>query len=192
LSATPCKPFDAKRDGLSLGEGVGTVVLSNNFSALGVDEKITVSEGASSNDANHISGPSRTGEGLYQAISDTLHRACVLPHEIDFISAHGTATDYNDEMEAKAIERAGLMHAPVNSLKGFFGHTLGAAGIIESIISLESMRRNLLIKTQGLNVHGDSNPIRVMKNNEPKQISKTLKIASGFGGCNAAVIFEKQ
>jgi len=192
LDAVACKPFDINRKGLSLGEGVGTVLLSNDHSLIGVEEKIAVTGGSSSNDANHISGPSRTGEGLYQAITGALRQSNLSPAEINFISAHGTATDYNDEMEAKAIAWAGFKNTPVNSLKGYFGHTLGAAGIIESIISIESMRNDLLIKTAGYETHGVSVPINVINENKSQPVNKTLKIASGFGGCNAAIIFENK
>lgn len=186
LSTEPCKPFDASRDGLSLGEGAGSLVFS-------VEKPlnqpiIEVISGASSNDANHISGPSRTGEGLYLAIRETLAEANLLP---DYISAHGTATPYNDDMESKALNRNNLNRIPVNSFKGFTGHTLGAAGTIESIYGIHCMRKNILIKSIGYNDFGVAEEISVIEKNEPKKINEFLKIASGFGGCNAAVLFLK-
>lgn len=192
LSPQPCKPFDVERNGLSLGEGVGTVILSNDLSCLNTDNPIEVLGGASSNDANHISGPSRTGEGLYLAISNAMKESGFHGEDIDFVSAHGTATDYNDEMEAKALDWAGLGNVPVNSFKGSLGHTLGAAGTIESILTLESMRNNILLKTAGYREHGVSVPIPVISENIEKEINIALKIASGFGGCNAALAFSKQ
>ena len=122
-----CKPFDADRDGINLGEGAATVILSADKPT---GEAIELVSGAISNDANHISGPSRTGEELYYAINKAMDAAGLKPQDIDFISAHGTATVYNDEMEAKAVTLAGLQHVPLNSLKGFYGHTLGASGLI--------------------------------------------------------------
>ena len=83
--------------------------------------------------------------------------------DIDFISAHGTATMYNDEMEAKAISSAKLESAPVNSLKGFYGHTLGAAGLIESIISIHSLQQNIVLPTKGFEEHGVSKAINICK-----------------------------
>jgi len=134
ISPVPCKPFDLKRDGITLGEGAAAIILSakpkNN-------ENIKVMGGGVSNDANHISAPSRSGEELSFAIKKTLNEAGLSPKDIDFISAHGTATVYNDEMEAKAITTANLEGVPVNSLKGYYGHTLGAAGLIESVISVQ-------------------------------------------------------
>jgi 3-oxoacyl-[acyl-carrier-protein] synthase-1 len=144
LSTGPCRPFDKTRDGLSLGEGSGTIILTSNPSASG-RKNIVAGDGFSTNDANHISGPSRTGEGLFLAITRVLKN---FPSTIDFISAHGTATPYNDEMESIAITRAGLQFVPVNSFKGYWGHTLGAAGIIESIMSIYSISNSILFNTE--------------------------------------------
>jgi 3-oxoacyl-[acyl-carrier-protein] synthase-1 len=144
-----------------------------------------------SNDANHISGPSRTGEELAQAIQIALTTSDMTADDIDFISAHGTATLYNDEMEAKAFTVANLGHVPMNSLKGYFGHTLGAAGIVEMIISMHSLLNNELVPTFGFHELGVSKPINVIKQIESKELTTCLKTASGFGGCNAAVILNK-
>ena len=190
LSNGPCRPFDITRDGLSLGEGCGTIILTSNSSVIKDKQKIILSGGSSSNDANHISGPSRTGEGLFLVIQNTLKEVSV--KQIDFISAHGTATPYNDEMEAIAISRAGLEDVPVNSLKGFWGHTLGAAGVIESIASIYSMKNNILFNTIGFNESGVSKNINVIHQTEEKEINNCLKLASGFGGCNAGVLFLKK
>ncbi|NJO89238.1 MAG: hypothetical protein HC831_09980 [Chloroflexia bacterium] len=138
LSEQPCKPFDVARDGLSLGEGIGSIILTNNESLV-TSPKIVLQNGAISNDANHISGPSRTGEGLQIAITKTIGNNT----DIDIISAHGTATPYNDDMESKAIYNSGLGKVPVVSTKGYTGHTLGAAGIIEIIIGVEAMKKIL-------------------------------------------------
>jgi len=188
LSTGPCRPFDKTRDGLSLGEGSGTIILTSDPDVSGND-KILVSEGFSTNDANHISGPSRTGEGLFIAISRVLQKSSP---KIDFISAHGTATPYNDEMESVAINRAGLQDVPVNSFKGYWGHTLGAAGVIESIMSIYSMRNNILFNTLGFSVPGVTNPLNLVSVPVKKEINNCLKIASGFGGCNAAVLFYRK
>jgi 3-oxoacyl-[acyl-carrier-protein] synthase-1 len=185
LETGPCRPFDRDRQGLSLGEGAGTVILTSNPSASG---NIRAGYGVSSNDANHISGPSRTGEGLYIAIRNTMEKNG-LP--VDYISAHGTATPYNDEMESIALTRAGLQDVPVNSFKGYWGHTLGAAGVVESVAAIYSLSNNRLIKTLGFETPGVTHPIHVISSNEEKEIRTCLKIASGFGGCNAALLFFK-
>ncbi len=188
ISPSVCKPFDAARDGINLGEGAGTVVLtSTNEYSTG----IKVAGGSVSNDANHISGPSRTGEELNLAINKALKMAGLTAADIDFISAHGTATVFNDEMEAKAINLAGLQSVPVNSLKGYYGHTLGAAGLIESIISIQSLMENTIIPTPGFKNMGVTQPVNICTSLTQLTLQHCLKTASGFGGCNAALLFSK-
>lgn len=188
LSNSICKPFDKNRDGINLGECAATVILSSNKNS---DKNIKAVSGSISNDANHISGPSRTGDELCQAINIAMRDAGLHAEDIDFISAHGTATVYNDEMEAKAIASAKLESSPVNSLKGYYGHTLGAAGLIESIISVQSLRENIVLPTKGFAEHGVSTPITICNRIIQKPLNNFLKTASGFGGCNAALIFRK-
>ncbi len=189
VSGGPCKPFDAARNGINLGEGAGTVILSANDS-YGVSS-VRVTGGAVTNDANHISGPSRTGKELHDAICRSLAQAGLHPGDIDFINAHGTATVYNDEMESLAIDQSQLSSVPVNSLKGYYGHTLGAAGIIETIISARSMQASTTIPTKGYTTNGVTKPINVCSQRENRQMKHVLKTASGFGGCNAALVLSK-
>jgi 3-oxoacyl-[acyl-carrier-protein] synthase I len=187
ISASPCKPFDALRDGISLGEAAATVILSATKNS----NAIKLSGGSVSNDANHISGPSRTGEELWLAIRRAMAQAGAKPDEIDFISAHGTATLYSDEMEAKAFHLGSLEKVPLNSLKGYYGHTLGAAGILESVVTVQCMKENVLLPTLGFSTPGTEKPVNVIREMKEKILQKCLKTASGFGGCNAAVILEK-
>ncbi len=189
LSNEPSQPFDKNRKGICIGEALGSVILSNQ--KINDDFHINYLGGSSSNDANHISGPSRTGEGLFRSVSKTLERANVTNKEIDFISAHGTGTNYNDEMESIAFDRLGMVDIPLNSLKGYFGHTLGAAGVIEVISSMKMMENNLLLKSVGFSEAGTSKPINVLKNILKKEVSTILKTASGFGGGNASLILKK-
>ncbi|HMK64516.1 MAG TPA: beta-ketoacyl synthase N-terminal-like domain-containing protein [Thermodesulfobacteriota bacterium] len=191
LSPDPCKPFDAEREGLSLGEGCSTLVLSRDHSLVGIPEKIVIAGGASSNDANHLSGPSRTGEGLYLAIRKTLTEAGLGPDDLDYISAHGTATAYSDEMEAQALSRAGLEAVPVNSFKGYLGHTLGAAGGLESALLLYSLKNNFLFKSAGFNRPGTTQKINIIADHKVQDLKVCLKTASGFGGSNGALLFMK-
>jgi 3-oxoacyl-[acyl-carrier-protein] synthase-1 len=184
ISPNPCRPFDAGRDGISLGEAAATVILSANKTP----GSILLGGGSVSNDANHISGPSRTGEELFLAISSALKQSGASIDEIDFISAHGTATRYNDEMEARAFHLASMDEIPVNSLKGYYGHTLGAAGILESVITIHSMKENIILPTFGYKTPGTEMPLNVVKELKHTKLNKCLKTASGFGGCNAALI----
>jgi len=189
VSQLPCKPFDAARDGINLGEAAATVIITSNKN---YSSGFTVAGGSVSNDANHISGPSRTGEELYLAIKKAIQSAGLSAQDIDFISAHGTATLYNDEMEAKAINLAGLGDVPVNSLKGYYGHTLGAAGLIESIISMQSLKENWVLPTRGFEKPGVNPAVNVCSTAFSSSLNNCLKTASGFGGCNAAMVFSKQ
>jgi 3-oxoacyl-[acyl-carrier-protein] synthase-1 len=188
LSPQICRPFDRLRDGLNLGEGAATLVLSTNNR---YKQNIKVKGGSVSNDANHISGPSRTGKELAHAIKKALLDARAAPADIDFISAHGTATVYNDEMEANAFLIAGLQAMPLNSLKAYYGHTLGAAGLIESVVSIQSLKENLVLPTLGFKDMGETNPLNICTELLPGNFNNCLKTASGFGGCNAAVVFGK-
>ncbi|MES1221769.1 MAG: beta-ketoacyl synthase N-terminal-like domain-containing protein [Bacteroidota bacterium] len=189
ISSEPCKPFDAGRNGITLGEGAATVILSVEKPGNGYFVKI--SGGGISNDANHISGPSRNGEELHQSVKNAMDESGAAIKDIGFISAHGTATIYNDEMEAKAINLAGLQEVPVNSLKGYYGHTLGAAGLIETVVAVHSLRENIFLPTIGFKEPGTSKPLNVTSILQKGSYNACLKTASGFGGCNAAIVLQK-
>ncbi|TDX13564.1 beta-ketoacyl synthase N-terminal-like domain-containing protein [Flavobacterium sp. S87F.05.LMB.W.Kidney.N] len=187
MSDLPCKPYSKNRTGVSLGEATAAILIS----AEAKNAKIKVIGDSSINDANHISGPSRTGEGLFRSIQNALKEAQIEANKLDYISAHGTATPFNDEMEAIAFSRLGLQDVPVNSLKGFYGHTLGASGLLETVIAIESANQNRLFESKGFDEIGVSENIRVIEKNGEATINYFLKTASGFGGCNTAVVFEK-
>jgi len=193
LTAEPCRPFDAARKGINLGECAAVMVLSTVPEKLGMAApRVELLGGGLSNDANHISGPSRTGEELGFAIRQALEESGLHENDIDFICAHGTATLYNDEMEAKAFNRVGLENTPLHSLKGYFGHTLGAAGVVEMIISAESLKRDELVPSLGFETPGTSQPVQVIRTLTQRPLRTCLKTASGFGGCNAAIILQEQ
>ncbi len=186
LSQEPCLPFDAKRKGINLGDACGTIILSAEKKGYPIE----IAGGASTNDANHISGPSRDGEGMIRAIQQSLLGTDV--SEIDFVSAHGTATLFNDEMEAKALKSMNLHEVPTNSFKGYWGHTLGAAGVIECIASYHSILENTLVGSIGFSNQGTTDPVNIIRKSNKKTINAVLKTASGFGGCNASIIFKKK
>lgn len=188
MSNLPCTPYDAERNGVTLGEASAAVFITTvkpNHNAIAI-----IGDGAV-NDANHISGPSRTGDGLYKSIESAFKEANIEKNKLDYISAHGTATLYNDEMEAIAFSRSNIENVAVNSLKGYFGHTLGASGLLEIVIGLQSVYHNELLASKGFSNSGVSIPIAILKENRKKEIKYFLKTASGFGGCNTAVLFEK-
>lgn len=186
LSSEPCRPFDATRCGLNLGEGAGVLILTTRDS----DSELVLRNCAIANDANHISGPSRTGEGSYRVLSRVARG--IAPADIAFINAHGTATPYNDEMESIAITRAGLADVPVNSLKGFLGHTLGAAGVIETIISMLAIKKGIILPTPGYENCGTSRPLSVSDTMRPTDRRIFIKLISGFGGVNGAIAYERR
>jgi len=189
LTENVCKPYDVNRTGINLGEAAAGLVLSND-NTLYKGTSARYISGASANDANHISGPSRTGEGLFRSINRTLKNANITANAIGHLSAHGTGTTFNDEMESIAFNRAGLSAVPTNSMKRYLGHTLGAAGVIETLLGLESMKRKVLIPSLGYTVHGVSRAMNIIQNKQPPQSDYFLKTASGFGGCNAAALFK--
>ena len=133
--------------------------------------------------------PSRTGEGSYRALKVALGE--VSSDKIAFINAHGTATLYNDEMESFAIERAGLSCVPVNGLKGYYGHTMGAAGIMETILSMQAIDDHNILATRGYETMGVTHPLVLSNQNQPTDKRAFIKLLSGFGGCNAALLFAK-
>ena len=190
ISEKPCKPFSKNRTGITIGEAVASVLVrSSNTDSSG--NIIEILGSGTSNDANHISGPSRSGDGLFLCVKSALKEAKIDESEIDYISGHGTATNYNDEMESIAFNRLKMSCIPLNSLKGYYGHTLGAAGMLESIIGMESLNQNTLIASLGFDEIGVSKPLNIIIDTERKELNIFLKTASGFGGCNSAVIFKK-
>ncbi len=191
LSAEPCKPYDKNRIGINLGEVSASVLVTSSIENL-PKEAVEILGDATCNDANHISGPSRTGEGLFRSVKAAMKEADITAEKMDYISAHGTATSFNDEMEAIAFSRLGLQNVPLNSLKGYFGHTLGASGLMETIVGMHSMEQNILFSSKGFTELGVSKNINIISTNTPKMLNIFLKTASGFGGCNTAVIFKKR
>ncbi|MBQ6378093.1 MAG: beta-ketoacyl synthase [Prevotella sp.] len=187
LSPMACRPFDIERVGLNLGEAAATIIYTN-MGTVGPDEWQAVG-GAVRNDAHHISNPSRTGEGCYRAIRAALGNTPV--EDLAFVNAHGTSTLYNDEMEAVAIHRAGLSEVPVNSLKGYYGHTMGAAGVLETILSMAAVDDGCVLGTRGFEELGVSRPVRLSAQNGQTTKRSFVKLLSGFGGCNAAMLFRK-
>lgn len=185
MSDTPCKPYSKNRSGVTLGEAAAAVLITTDSA------KVKILGDGAINDANHISGPSRTGEGLVRSIESAMKESGLTAGQIDYISAHGTATPFNDEMEAIAFNRLALANVPVNSLKGFYGHTLGASGLLETVIAIESALQDTLFPSHGFDESGVSQSINIIEKTTAKNIRYFLKTASGFGGCNTAVVLEK-
>ena len=183
LSPEPCRPFDMERMGLNLGEAAATMILSNGSGDW------TIGHGAIRNDATHISNPAKNGEGSYLALKTIIDDND--KESLAFINAHGTATIFNDQMESVAIERAGLADIPVNAYKGCYGHTMGAAGVLETILSMTALGDQTILATQGFEELGVSGHISLSASQQSTSKSAFVKMLSGFGGCNAALLLEK-
>ncbi|MBP5644485.1 MAG: 3-oxoacyl-ACP synthase [Bacteroidales bacterium] len=187
LSPDPCRPFDKDRCGLNLGEAAATIVYSHihTFTHSHNLPLWVAAGGAMCNDANHISGPSRTGEGSYRC----LQALDIDKEELAFVSVHGTSTLYNDEMESIALERAGLSGVPMFSLKGIYGHTMGAAGVLETILSMQAVEHVVVYGTRCFETLGVSRQVSVSAATRTTDKQGFVKLLSGFGGCNAAMKF---
>ena len=190
MSAFSCQPFDIERQGLNLGEAAATVVLGREITTKSVNNGCRrqvwqIGHGYIKNDAYHISAPSKTAEGLYEALLKTMNG--IDKRNIAFINAHGTATLFNDQMEAIAIHRAELQNIPVNALKGYVGHTLGAAGIMETILCMKAVDDHTVLGTRGYEEVGVSGRIQLSSKHHSTIKTSFIKQLSGFGGCNATL-----
>jgi 3-oxoacyl-[acyl-carrier-protein] synthase-1 len=111
--------------------------------------------------------------------------------ELGFVSVHGTSTLYNDEMESIALDRAGLSEVPVCALKGTFGHTMGAAGILETILCMLALEEGIVLPTRGFETLGVSRPVKVSALEQRARGNSFIKLLSGFGGVNGAILLRK-
>lgn len=194
LSPEPCRPFDMERMGLNLGEAAATLILSKNPIQR---NSWRIGDGFIRNDAFHISTPSKTADGLYLSLQRTLEsftkeisstcKQIDMKAHLAFINAHGTATLFNDQMESVAIGRAGLSDLPANAYKSFWGHTMGAAGILETIISMKAIDDDTILGTRGFSELGVSGKMNICAENRPTDKKGFIKMLSGFGGCNATI-----
>lgn len=191
LSPGPCRPFDRHRQGLSLGEGAAAVTLMSGECARRHGRPLLgrILGWGASNDATHMTAPDRNGKGLIQAIHQALGVAGLSPDDIHAVNAHGTGTIYNDQMEMIAFD-AVFGQRPLNvfSIKGAIGHTLGAAGGIETVIGLESLRRKMIPPTTGFQVAAQGVGDRVSMSAKPSESRYMLSTNSGFGGVNGALV----
>ncbi|HXC93791.1 MAG TPA: beta-ketoacyl synthase N-terminal-like domain-containing protein, partial [Geobacteraceae bacterium] len=192
LDTAPARPFDAARKGLSLGEAVAFSLLMSEERANREGRKVLceIAGWGMGDDANHMTGPSRQSEGLISAIQRALSSAGVVPEDIDFISAHGTGTNYNDEMEMRAF-RALFSDTipPVYSVKGAIGHTMGAAGLIETIIAMKSLQAATVPPTVNFLLPDDASRGWVSAEPVPlERAERALVTNSGFSGVNTALI----
>lgn len=194
MSPTPCRPFDAERDGLTLGEGGGAVLLMAREAAEsgGREPKALLSGWGVASDAHHVTAPARDGCGLVQAVRQALQVAGAEAEAVAGISAHGTGTPFNDAMELTAFRTLfGDRPVPLHGVKGALGHTLGAAGVIEAAMAVRSLASGQLPPTIGLRTPDPlaAGPVSA----EPLSLDEGLLLStnSGFGGINGALLLGK-
>jgi len=190
LSDQPCRPCDADRNGISIGEAAAFALLERRPRALASDAVLLLGVGESS-DAYHMSSPHPDGLGARMAMSDALKMAGLAPAQIDYINLHGTATQNNDAAEAKAIAAVfGAQTArPCSSTKGATGHTLGAAGGLEAVICALALQNDLL--PAGLNTRqlDPTLDLDYLQGNRQQPLAHALSNSFGFGGTNCSLIF---
>jgi 3-oxoacyl-[acyl-carrier-protein] synthase II len=193
-SKEPSRPFDGGRTGLNLGEGAGFLVLEAAQHAQQRGQRIRafLDGYGLACDANHMTGPDRQGRGAARAMRAALLDAQALPADVDFVSAHGTATIFNDLMEARGLELLlgeRVTSVPTNSIKGSVGHTLGAAGALEAVMAVRAIEEQQVPPTAGLREQDPQIGLDVVvKAARAVPMQLVLSTSSGFGGVNAAVV----
>lgn len=185
-SMEPCRPFDEDRTGLNFGEAAACVVYGYTAAPTG---RWALVDGATRNDAYHLSSPSRQAVGAYEALRSLATRNDLA--DIAFVNVHGTATLFNDEMEATALTRMGWNDKPIFALKGIYGHTMGAAGVLETLIAMEAADDHTVPATQGFATLGVSRAVNISANNRDCGGKRFVKMMSGFGGVNVAALFSR-
>ena len=185
-SKNPCRPYDASRDGISIGEGAAFALLERNASpAAGTVMLLGVGE---SSDAYHMSSPHPEGLGARLAMEAALRSASLNPADIGYINLHGTATPANDAAEGKAVAALFGDRVPGNSTKGAMGHTLGAAGAIEALICAMALTDGRLPGSPGTGALDPSIPIRYQLHVEGASLRHALSNSFGFGGSNCSLV----
>lgn len=187
LSAEPCRPYDAARNGLSIGEAAAFILLERPADSLDADAVLLLGTGESS-DAHHMSSPHPQGLGARMAMEAALKAAGLQPADIDYINLHGTATPSNDAAEGQAVAALFGNTVPCSSTKGATGHTLGAAGGVEAIISALALQHDFLpggVNTQGID---PGIPIQYLTANRETAPRRVLSNSFGFGGTNCSLI----
>lgn len=187
ISRSKCRPMDVNRDGINIGEAAGYALVCRTEAM--PDVCMTLAGYGESCDAHHMSHPHPEGEGAVLAMRAALSRARVDPDQIGYVNLHGTATKANDLIETAAMRRVFENPVPASSTKGWTGHTLGAAGILESIICLQTLRTGVIPKTLNCEHSDPELAFPIMTENEHGRVDYALSNSFGFGGNNASLIF---
>jgi len=189
LSAQPCRPYDAQRDGISIGEAAALVLLER---AEGAREGRAWLVGmGESCDAYHMSSPHPEGAGARMAMEAALKSARAAPGDIDYVNLHGTGTPSNDAAEDKAIDAVFGREVPVSSTKGMTGHALGAAGGVEAIVCLVAMEDGVVPGSPGTREIDAALHARYERTARPQRLERTLTNSFGFAGTNCSLVFAR-
>lgn len=196
LSLTPCRPFDADRNGLSLGEGAAMLALETlaHAQARGAAILGEIIGYAAATDTHHLTQPHPQGDAAFATMTAASAIAGITPQQVDYVNAHGTATPHNDATEAAAINRwAGSRAAtlPVSSTKADIGHTLGAAGAIEAVVCLMTLREQWLPPQMGINQPDPACTFPIVRAARTAPVNIVLTNSFGFGGANATLIMRR-
>jgi 3-oxoacyl-[acyl-carrier-protein] synthase I len=188
ISSQPCRPFDAQRDGINLGEAAGFAIVMRSEDA-NSKNPIRLSGYGESSDAYHMSHPHPQGDGARVAIEQALRRAKLSPQQIDYINLHGTASRVNDEIEGQLVAQMFPEATLKSSTKGWTGHTLGAAGFVEAVIAMDALVSGFVPKNLNLDVQDAAINAPLMQHSVTKKLHHTMSNSFGFGGNNAVLIF---
>jgi len=196
LSPTQCRPFDAHRDGLALGEGAAMLALETRDSAKkrGAEILGEITGYGAATDAHHLTQPHPNGDAAFASMTAACESAKLAPDKIDYLNAHGTGTPLNDSAEAAAINRWAGAHAkniPVSSTKSSIGHLLGGAGAVEAVVCLMALREQWLPPTSTLQTPEPLCEFPIVREPRDARLEFALTNSFGFGGANATLILRR-
>jgi 3-oxoacyl-[acyl-carrier-protein] synthase-1 len=189
VSARPCRPFDAARDGISIGEAAAFALLEKIPSSGPAPGTVLLLGVGESSDAWHMSSPHPQGRGAQAAMTQALASAGLRPHEIDYVNLHGTATPSNDSAEGCAVMAVLGSDVPASSTKGATGHTLGAAGALEAVICALTLQRDFLPGGLNTTTIEPGMAINYLLHNQHRRVERVMSNSFGFGGSNCSLIF---
>ena len=194
VDPAPCSPFDANRKGITLGEGAGYLVLErwDDAVARGATILAELSGYGASCDAHHPTAPAEDGHGAEAAMRGALAEGRLTPASVDYVNAHGTGTMLNDSAESRAITATLGTDVPVSSSKSYFGHTLGASGAVEAVVTVLALQNQIAPPTLRLRERAPECPLDYIPDTpRPMELANVLSNTFGFGGSNVSLLFRR-
>lgn len=190
ISSEQCRPFDRDRNGINIGEAAGYAIVTRR--ELSPDAELLLAGYGESSDAHHMSHPHPEGKGAIHSMGRALERAAVAAGDVGYVNLHGTASRANDKIETFALAERFTDATLVSSTKAWTGHTLGAAGILESVIAIDTLKTGLLPGTLNCRETDPEFRFPVMTDNVEKTIDCSMTNSFGFGGNNASLVFRRR